>query len=551
MIRRPAFLKYFLIPLPKLGKGKRNPNKAKSENYKRAYPDELERREVKLLRKRRRNSSRISPKTEKKQTLHDFDPVGFALSGGGVRSATFCLGIFQGLARHKLIRHIDYLSTVSGGGYFGAFLGRLFTREYIHSSDDIEKTLLEQEITPSHSSSQQTCCCANSSETPPPRDAVFRWLRENGRYLSPNGAGDLLLGSAVLVRNWAAIHVVLLSFILMLFLPPQLIRGGIEVVLLKNHWQGNTNEDWLASLYTIPAHLPGSDFLWWSPYLILVALIFILYVVPTASSYWLLIRSLEGNWIKERVLQWIILAAVVGLAAVSLHHLSGKYQYTRLAFSGVLLSGFIAAGFSLWAEKKARQKVRQQGQGSLPQKTKEASSQAQLFKDNVARHWISLQLKTAMVLLGAVLVFALIDSLGQTIYVFLIYPSDSTLGAWLTGTFAALTGFAVAARRIAVFFGGEPDHERLSLPLSIVATVAAVVILTVALAAVSAFSHAIAWEFKVPLNAPAVLLKAAIRLWKSPSIGEVDAASRICVHRLSSGEPCWGFHVFWAVLGCF
>jgi hypothetical protein len=65
MIRRPAFLKYFLIPLPKLGKGKRNPNKAKSENYKRAYPDELERREVKLLRKRRRNSSRISPKTEK------------------------------------------------------------------------------------------------------------------------------------------------------------------------------------------------------------------------------------------------------------------------------------------------------------------------------------------------------------------------------------------------------------------------------------------------------------------------------------------------------
>jgi hypothetical protein len=149
------------------------------------------------------------------------------------------------ISLHKLICHIDYLSTVSGGGYFGAFLGRLFTREYIHSSDDIEKTLLEQEITPSHSSSQQTCCCANSSETPPPRDAVFRWLRENGRYLSPNGAGDLLLGSAVLVRNWAAVHVVLLAFILMLFLPPQLIWGGIEVFLPQNYWQEGTSEGWL------------------------------------------------------------------------------------------------------------------------------------------------------------------------------------------------------------------------------------------------------------------------------------------------------------------
>jgi len=47
--------------------------------------------------------------------------VGVALSGGGIRSATFCLGLFQALARQKLVRRIDYLSTVSGGGYFGSF----------------------------------------------------------------------------------------------------------------------------------------------------------------------------------------------------------------------------------------------------------------------------------------------------------------------------------------------------------------------------------------------------------------------------------------------
>ncbi|HXI52869.1 MAG TPA: hypothetical protein VNH84_15245, partial [Candidatus Saccharimonadales bacterium] len=55
--------------------------------------------------------------------------VGMALSGGGIRSATFCLGIFQALARVGLLSRIDLLSTVSGGGYFGSFLGALFQRE--------------------------------------------------------------------------------------------------------------------------------------------------------------------------------------------------------------------------------------------------------------------------------------------------------------------------------------------------------------------------------------------------------------------------------------
>src|ERR1041385_4400589 len=44
------------------------------------------------------------------------------LSGGGIRSAIFGLGILQGLARHGLLRSFDYLSTVSGGGYVGGWL---------------------------------------------------------------------------------------------------------------------------------------------------------------------------------------------------------------------------------------------------------------------------------------------------------------------------------------------------------------------------------------------------------------------------------------------
>ncbi|MBI5850495.1 MAG: patatin-like phospholipase family protein [Planctomycetes bacterium] len=48
--------------------------------------------------------------------------VGLALSGGGIRSATFCLGVLQVLARQRILDQVDYLSTVSGGGYLGAFL---------------------------------------------------------------------------------------------------------------------------------------------------------------------------------------------------------------------------------------------------------------------------------------------------------------------------------------------------------------------------------------------------------------------------------------------
>ncbi|HEU4419217.1 MAG TPA: hypothetical protein VFT55_09780 [Planctomycetota bacterium] len=50
------------------------------------------------------------------------DAVGLALSGGGIRSATFCLGVTQVLAAKKLLPGIDFLSTVSGGGYTGCFL---------------------------------------------------------------------------------------------------------------------------------------------------------------------------------------------------------------------------------------------------------------------------------------------------------------------------------------------------------------------------------------------------------------------------------------------
>jgi len=55
-------------------------------------------------------------------------PVGLSLSGGGVRSATFSLGVLQNLARRGFLKHVDYLSTVSGGGYLGGCFSSLYSQ---------------------------------------------------------------------------------------------------------------------------------------------------------------------------------------------------------------------------------------------------------------------------------------------------------------------------------------------------------------------------------------------------------------------------------------
>lgn len=74
--------------------------------------------------------------------------VGLALSGGGIRSATFCLGLAQAMHKFRLLRIFDYLSTVSGGGYLGgwwsAYLARpQFTVIEIKNLDDLAYKLLD------------------------------------------------------------------------------------------------------------------------------------------------------------------------------------------------------------------------------------------------------------------------------------------------------------------------------------------------------------------------------------------------------------------------
>ena len=106
-----------------------------------AYPDALEQAEAKLVGTRRQKAGFDPPASAPTQLPED--TVGIGLSGGGVRSATFSLGVFQALARGECLHRIDFLSTVSGGGYFGSFLGRLFTREWVSEGMDLDVELLQ------------------------------------------------------------------------------------------------------------------------------------------------------------------------------------------------------------------------------------------------------------------------------------------------------------------------------------------------------------------------------------------------------------------------
>ncbi len=65
--------------------------------------------------------------------------VGLALSGGGIRSATFNLGLLQTLDKRGILRYCDYLSTVSGGGYIGSCLSSLLTNPKASTDSSAKK----------------------------------------------------------------------------------------------------------------------------------------------------------------------------------------------------------------------------------------------------------------------------------------------------------------------------------------------------------------------------------------------------------------------------
>ena len=188
--------------------------------------------------------------------------VGLALSGGGIRSATFSLGVIQALAaKHKkdnagtnakgiqrgdYLRYIDYISTVSGGGYIGGSLTWL-----LHSSANKDR---EESAGRAASSQQETGSQQNPRKpfgTRPenlpygvndprsnrPRDSkdpiMLRHLREHGKYLVPGGGITLTSLIAVILRGivlnmlvWMPLAVLVMVVMLLVSHALSLIYNG-------------------------------------------------------------------------------------------------------------------------------------------------------------------------------------------------------------------------------------------------------------------------------------------------------------------------------------
>ena len=168
-------------------------------------PDSFERLKAAeaAARRKRRQQAGVDP---------DLPTVGLALSGGGIRSATFSLGLLRALARNGVLPRIDMISSVSGGGYIAATLGRLFARS---GADASGQTAAAAPPPLANAGATRVRDGGSSEETPlghvaralSGRSVLMHWLRRNGRYLAPAGAADVGLSMVTYLRATLAIQV--------------------------------------------------------------------------------------------------------------------------------------------------------------------------------------------------------------------------------------------------------------------------------------------------------------------------------------------------------
>lgn len=133
--------------------------------------------------------------------------VGLALSGGGIRSGTFCLGVVQSLAQKGLLREVDFLSTVSGGGYTGSFL----TQRLGHGED-------------------HGAVAAPHGPDPEP----IRYLRQRARFLSGNNLKQrwsmVTATLAGLLLNWTTPLFLIAALALVATFIPTIPWHRVEIV---------------------------------------------------------------------------------------------------------------------------------------------------------------------------------------------------------------------------------------------------------------------------------------------------------------------------------
>jgi hypothetical protein len=165
------------------------------------------------------------------EALQD-DLVGLAISGGGIRSATFALGVLQGLASFGLLKRIDYLSTVSGGGFIGSWLAAWIKRAGQVKS--VEEQLQPERAGQAQGRSLQAKAQSDepsAAPNPPPGivdeepEPIYH-LRAYSNYLAPRPTGlsaDTWVLAAIYIRNTFLNQAILLPLSVGVLLLPRFL----------------------------------------------------------------------------------------------------------------------------------------------------------------------------------------------------------------------------------------------------------------------------------------------------------------------------------------
>jgi hypothetical protein len=144
------------------------------------------------------------------------DLAALCLSGGGIRSASFGLGVLQGLARFGLLGHFHYLSTVSGGGYIGSWLSAWRSVQDDHA---VFGELISMQVTGSEPSQ-------------------VRGIRAFSNYITPKlglFSADTWSVLAIYVRNLLLNWLLFLPFLTGCLLFPQWCASALEWARHSGH----------------------------------------------------------------------------------------------------------------------------------------------------------------------------------------------------------------------------------------------------------------------------------------------------------------------------
>jgi len=152
--------------------------------------------------------------------------IGLAFSGGGIRSATFNLGILQALAQKRLLHKFDYLSTVSGGGYIGSWLAALtrrLTSTLQSSFTEVEKALSPHKYAPDQRA----------------EPSFLHWLRLYSNYLTPH-TGVTSGDTWAMLGTWLRNVVLNQTILAMIFVSVFLFCQSMLLPLVKVEDDGTT-----------------------------------------------------------------------------------------------------------------------------------------------------------------------------------------------------------------------------------------------------------------------------------------------------------------------